>query len=82
MELLAIIMGMGVVALSVWVWYVFTNLAIAVWMPKKSNKKWLEILDHPMVNYMRPFIKWIVPLCLLIFLSNLVFQGALLILGP
>ena len=80
MEILALIALAAGVALSVWGYYVLTNLAIAVWLPKKSNKKWLEILNHPFIHYWRPFIKWIVPLCLFMVFISLVLQIVLLVL--
>jgi len=77
MELLALIVGIGGIALSVWVYYVFTNLAIAVWFPTKTNEKWLRTLEHPIVQYWRPFIKWIIPLCLILIIITLVLEAIL-----
>jgi hypothetical protein len=70
----------GGIGLSLWAYYVFTNLAIAVWAPAKVNKKWQDILEIPIVQYFRPFIKWIIPLCLILVLINLVLQVAIIVL--
>ena len=58
-------------ALFICAFYVFARLAIAVWAPQKSSRKWLAILEHPAVHPFRPFIKWLVPFCLLLMLASL-----------
>jgi hypothetical protein len=80
MELLVYLVVAGGIALSLWAYYVFTNLAIAIWAPAKVNKKWIEILQQPIVHYFRPFIKWIVPFCLILILMNLVLQAVVILL--
>ena len=80
MDILFYLIVFGGIALSLWAYYVLTNLAIAVWAPTKANKKWLEVLDQSVVRYFSPFIKWIVPICLILVLINLVLQAVLIIL--
>ena len=79
-KLLALVVLLAGIALSVWVNYLLINLAIAAWMPGRSNKKWLDILNHPLINYFRPFIKWIVPLCVLLILTSLVLASVRLVI--
>ena len=82
MELLAlIVLGAGF-ALSAWIYYALINLVIAAWMPARSKKKWLEILNHPLFSLLRPLIKWVAPPCLLLVLINLVLHSVLLVIDP
>jgi hypothetical protein len=80
MEILIYLVFAGGIALSLLAYYVFTNLAIAIWVPAKANEKWLAILEQPIVLYFRPLIKWIVPLCLILIFINLVLQSAIFLL--
>ena len=77
MQILGIIVLALGIGLSLWVYYVFANLAIAAWIPGRANKKWVEILEQPVVQYFHPIIKWIIPLCLLLVAVNLALKVTL-----
>ena len=75
MESLEQLIDLSAIVLFLWAFYIFARLAIAIWAPGKSDQKWISILEHPAVHPFRPFIKWLVPFCLLLMLASLILKG-------
>ena len=49
------------------------KISLAIWKPEKSNKKWLEIANNPVIKDSL-IIKWITPLFLVMVAAGIIFE--------
>lgn len=56
-----IVIGILLIALNVYVFYISFGLTLAVWRPEKAQKKWKEFMRTPAAMLCYPIIKWISP---------------------
>lgn len=66
MRLVATIFLLGAIALSAIVYYMFANIVIAIWLPGRAKRQWVDFVNSPAIELSRPFFKWVMPVLLLL----------------
>jgi succinate dehydrogenase hydrophobic anchor subunit len=74
MKLIGILLFVAITALTIYVYYVFLNIALAIWLPKKSKEKWIVFVESPACQVFFPFLKWVVPAWVLLVPVGLALQ--------
>jgi hypothetical protein len=74
MNIVGLVLFVAAFLLILWLYYLFFNIAIAIWLPLKAKKKWVDFIATPAAQFSYFFLKWVAPLwVLLVSLSVLTF---------
>ncbi len=66
--LLGGLIGAGV---SIACCYLFVELSVAYWAPRRAKERWLRLIDLPKLRYFAPSFKWFMPAFALLMLVQL-----------
>jgi hypothetical protein len=81
MEFIGIIIIAGVIALNIYIYYLFYNISVAYWMPEKTKEKWIDFVHNPVFLMSYPFFKYAAPIWIILVTLSLLLLGIKFVLG-